>query len=190
MLKLRRVLVAIVLFIPALCRGQETCLWMNAATAGGVLGGTVTATVSRPKVDISNAHTANAKSSAGPTSADPSGIGYQTSRTDDSDCSFVWHPGRIAAELHILVRTMSDPKKDFVPYVGRCGDSATPLKAIGNEAFACTLDGKRGKVVREIVGRVRDRVFVVRLSTNEQEAGNTLGGRTRKAADIVAGNLF
>lgn len=190
MLKLRWVSVAIILFIPALCRGEESCLWMNAATAEGLLGGAVTATVSRPKVDISSTHTANARSSAGPTSADASATGYLTSSTDDSDCSFVWHPGPVAAELRILVRTMSDPKKDFVPYVGRCGSNATPLKAVGNEAFACTLGGKRGKVVKQIVGRVRDRVFVVRLSTNQPSAENVSAEHVRKAADIVAGNLF
>jgi hypothetical protein len=186
----RLILTSMILFLPAMCQGEETCLWMNAATAGGLLGGTVKATVSRPKVDTPNAHTTNAKSSAGPMSADPSGPGYLTSRMDDSDCAFIAQFGRRAAELRIQVRTMNDPKKDFVHYVDRCGSNATPLKAIGSEAFACTLNRKRGQAVQQIVGRVRDRAFVVRLSTNEPSAENALGEHVRQAADIIAGNLF
>jgi hypothetical protein len=39
-------LLAVFLFVPALCQAQESCLWLNAATAGGVLEGAVIATVS------------------------------------------------------------------------------------------------------------------------------------------------
>jgi hypothetical protein len=40
-------LIAMWLFMPALCRG-ENCPWLNAATAGGFLGGEVTMEVTRP----------------------------------------------------------------------------------------------------------------------------------------------
>src|SRR5271155_3750436 len=37
----------VLLFLPALCRA-ENCPWLNAATAGGLLGGEVTMEVTRP----------------------------------------------------------------------------------------------------------------------------------------------
>ena len=184
------ILTSIILLLPALCQGQETCLWMNAATAEGLLGAAVTATVSRPNANTSNPHTANAKSSAGPTSADPSGPAYLTSRMDDSDCAFVTHSGPVAAELRIHVRTMDDPPKDFASYLAHCGANATPLKAIGTAAFACTPGVKGRQIEQQIVGNVRDRVFVVRLSTKDRSSGNMLEEHLRQAADIVAGNLF
>lgn len=44
---IRPVLLAAVLLMPAGSQAAETCPWLNAATAGGLLGGTVTATVTR-----------------------------------------------------------------------------------------------------------------------------------------------
>jgi hypothetical protein len=188
---LQRMLPAIFLLVPALCHGgEESCLWMNAATAGGVLGGMVIATVSHPNTDVSNVHTANARSGAGPTSAAASAATYLKVGTDDSDCSFILQPGPVAAELRIKVRTMSDPKKEFASYTSQCRAKQTPLKALGNEAFACTLDGNAPRITDLLVGRVRDRVFIMRLSTNEPATESTVGERLRRAADIVAGNLF
>lgn len=42
-----RILVLAVLAAPVLCRAQEVCPWLNAATAGGVLEGLVTVKVAR-----------------------------------------------------------------------------------------------------------------------------------------------
>jgi hypothetical protein len=54
--------------------------------------------------------------------------------------------------------------------------NAKPLKAIGTEAFTCGDD--------LIVGRVRDKAFLVRLKTKEPRE------KVRKIAELVAGSLF
>jgi len=53
-----------------------------------------------------------------------------------------------------------------------------PLKAIGTEALAC-----RGETGEQVVGRVRDRAFLVRITTNDRE-------KVRKVAEMVAGSMF
>jgi hypothetical protein len=191
MQRLPVILPAIFLFLPVLCPAVESCPWLNAATAGGVLGGVVTATVSRPNTNISNAQTPNAKSSAGPTSANPTKAGYAGNGVDDADCSFVRQPGSVPSELVIDVRTMSEPAKEFAAYAARCGAHATSLKAIGNEATACDLNDRVGKSSEQVVGRVRDRAFIVRITTGDSSMTQILlREKARKVAEQVAGNLF
>lgn len=188
---LKPILLAVFLFVPVLCQAEDGCSWLNAATAGGVLGGTVTATVSRANVNLSNVPTPNVKSSAGPTSANPSNANYSSKGIDDAECAFARHPGPIAGELRIDVRTMSEPEKEFASYAASCGIHATPLKAIGNEAGACTVNGSVGHLSEQVVGRVRDRVFIIHLSMNDSSmTQNTLREKARKVAELVAGNLF
>ena len=43
---LQRILLIAFFSFPLLCRAEENCLWMNAATAGGILGGAATVSVS------------------------------------------------------------------------------------------------------------------------------------------------
>jgi hypothetical protein len=188
---LQTILSAVVLFVPALCQAEESCLWMNAATAGGILGGAVTMTVSKASANLLNARTPNAKSSAGPTSANPSVPIYSTKSVDDAECVFVRQAGSIPGELRIDVRTMSEPGKEFAAYAARCGTHSTPLKAIGNEAAACTLNDKAGQFSEQVVGRVRDRSFVIRLNMGDSTLSqNAVREKARKAAEQVAGNLF
>jgi hypothetical protein len=187
---LQGILLIVFFSFPALCRAQESCLWLNAATAGGVLGGAVTATVSHPKAHPPKVQTANAKSSAGPLSADPEVTGYAGNGMDDSDCAFLRQPP-FAGTLRIAVRTMSAPAKEFASYKARCGPHAVPLKAIGNEAFACTLHEKNGQRSEQVVGRVRERAFVIRLSIEDPSVTQSLlGEKAQKVAETVAGNLF
>jgi len=59
-----------------------------------------------------------------------------------------------------------------------------PLKAIGNEAYVCPQD-------RRVVGRVRDQVFTIRVSTTDRAfPANVIGEDGRRVAEQVAGNLF
>jgi hypothetical protein len=187
---LRRILLIVLFFFPALCRAEESCLWLNDATAGGVLGGVVTATVSHPKAHPPKVQTANAQSSAGPLSADPEVAGYAGNGMDDADCAFLRQPP-LAGALHIAVRTMATAAKEFASYKARCGPHAVPLKAIGNEAFACTLNGKAGQLSEQVVGRVRERSFLIRLSIEDPSMTQSLlREKAEKVAEIVAGNLF
>jgi hypothetical protein len=190
MRKLQRVLLLVLVSFPVVCRAEESCLWLNAATAGGVLGGAVAASVSHAVVNLPGTHTANAKSGAGPLSANASAASYSNNGMDDSDCVFS-RQAPIAGELRIEVRTMNDASKDYASYAARCGDQATPLRAIGNEALACSLKDGAGRPVAQLVGRVRERSFVIRLSSNDPSmSASVLSEKLRKVADIIAGNLF
>jgi len=184
------ILLIVFFSFPMLCRAEESCLWLNAATAGGVLGGAVSATVSQANAHAPKLQTANAKSSAGPLSANPSVTGYAGNGMDDSDCSFVRQPPS-AGSLRIEVRTMSKPAREFALYTARCGPHAVPLQAIGNEAFACDRKEKSGQLSEQVVGRVRERSFVVRLSMNDASISQSLlREKAQKVAEMVAGNLF
>jgi hypothetical protein len=184
-------MLAVFLLLPALCRAEDVCLWLNAATAGGVLEGAVTTTVSRANTNAPSLPTPNAKSSAGPTSANPSNPSYSSKAIDDADCVFVRQPGSFAGELQIDVRTMNEPGKEFAAYAARCGAHPIPLKAIGNEAVACTLNGKTGQTSEQVVGRVRNRAFIVLLSTSDSSmTQSSLREKARRVAEQVAGNLF
>jgi hypothetical protein len=66
-----------------------------------------------------------------------------------------------------------------------------PLKAIGNEVFACTAELDERHLAEQVIGRVRNRVFLVRISTNERSLQpGVLRDKARKVAEQVAGILF
>lgn len=95
-------------------------------------------------------------------------------------CEFV----RQETSLRIEVGAASAPHP-------QCGSGAEPLRAIGNEAQACTYQGKPGWVAEQVVGRVRDQAFLVRISTKDQSAvPKILREKARKVAEQVAGILF
>jgi hypothetical protein len=72
-----------------------------------------------------------------------------------------------------------------------CGTGAEQVKAIGNEAQACAYQGKPGWIAEQVVGRVRDQAFLVRISTKDQStASKILREKVRKVAEQVAGILF
>jgi len=94
-------------------------------------------------------------------------------------------------EMRIETETMPSPAKDFASYAARCHSAAVPLKAIGNEALACSDDGDAGRLQELVVGRVRDRAFRVRIVTSDRSAQpSALRDKARKVAEQVAGILF
>jgi len=187
---LNRILLIFLISFPWLCPAEESCSWLNSATAGGILGGTVSATVTRPAPKSPDVQPANVVSAYGPMGANPSGAAYGGYRVDDSDCNFDRQPP-IAGKLSIQVRTVSEPAKVFVAYTARCGSHGAPLKAIGNEAATCDVHEKAGRRSEQIVGRVRDRVFVIDLRTDDRSiTQDALREKARLAAEIVSGNLF
>ena len=95
-------------------------------------------------------------------------------------CEFVHHE----TSLRIEVGSGSAPH-------AQCGSGAEPLRAIGNEAQACAYQGKPGWMAEQVVGRVRDQAFLVRISTKDQSAApKILREKARKVAEQVAGILF
>ena len=130
-------------FLPAIAVAQARCPWLNAATAGGVLGGTVEMTVT------------------------------QTS------CEFV----RQGMVLRIEVTPASAP-------AAHCRPDAEPINVIGNHSVACQYQGNPRWVAEQVLGTVRDRFFVVRVSTSDRSMAKTLREKARKVAEQVAGILF
>jgi hypothetical protein len=152
---------ALSLCTPALCKASENCPWLNAATAAGALNGAVTFTVSRSGED-----------------------------KQDATCEFSHQDGAVLASLRIQVDTMKDPSREFSSYAAKCGQNATPLRAIGNEALVCSLHGKK-QLSEQVVSRVREHAFIVRISSNSAAPeGSELREKTQKIAEQVAGFLF
>jgi hypothetical protein len=162
MRKLYPILLAVALLLPAISKAAEMCPWLNAATAGGVLGGAVNMTVVR-----------------------------RDSNKDDANCDFVRKQGAAMYELRIEVQTMGEAVKEFASYRAQCGSDAGSLKAIGNEAVTCSLDDKHGHRSAQVVSRVRDRAFLISVSATDSSMTTvSLSQKARDAAEQVAGNLF
>ncbi|MGO4882713.1 MAG: hypothetical protein ACLP59_18125 [Bryobacteraceae bacterium] len=91
--------------------------------------------------------------------------------------------------LRIETETLHSPA-EFKAYATRCHSATTPLKAIGNEALACS-DNSGAEVAEQIVSRVRNQAFLVRMSSNDGSADPAaLRDKARKIAEQVAGILF
>jgi hypothetical protein len=140
--------------LPLICSAEEKCPWLNAATAAGVLGGAVKASVTQ------------------------------------TACEFVRRDSSSESALRIEVESMGAPR-EFASRAAQCGSGAESLKAIGNEAVACTHSDKKGRLAEQVVGRVRNQAFLVRLSTDDRGATPAgLREKARKVAEQVAGFLF
>lgn len=101
-----------------------------------------------------------------------------------ASCEFVRQSGGTETTLRIEVTAAGAAN-------ARCGAAREPLKGIGNEAFACTYEGKTGWTGEQVVGRVRGQSFLVRIATNEHGASATsLREKSRAVAEQVAGILF
>jgi len=113
------------------------------------------------------------------------------SNKDDANCDFVRKQGAVMYVLRIEVQTMGEAVKEFASYRAQCGSDTTSLKAIGNEAVACSLDDKNGNRSALVVSLVRDRAFVIRvITTDSAMAAASLSEKARSMAEQVAGNLF
>jgi len=162
-------LTALLLSSPSVCRAEAQCPWMNAATAGGFLGGEVQMTV--------------------------------TAVTDDGDatCQFARQVSSGAnAMLRIAVHTMPQASQDYTGYLALCGAGAIPLKGIGNEAVQCIPRSGASKGEELIVGRVRDRAFIITIKaewiaqppSSPTKTRNPISDDSENIAEQVAGSMF
>ena len=171
------------MIVPVECSAEVRCPWLNAATASGVLGGDVQMTVTAP--------------------VDPgAGKGVGTAmypdqvRMDrfDVSCDFSRKVDSGVSSLRIVVKTMSDPTKDFGMFLALCGGTKVALKAIGNEAVQCVMKSNSGLAPEQVIARVRDRAFVLTISREAVNAvvaqGDELSDDARNVAEQVAGSLF
>jgi hypothetical protein len=113
--------------------------------------------------------------------------------TDVATCVFLRQSGATGIELRIEVETLSAAPGAYATYAESCGPDGTPLRAIGNEAVMCSYTDKKRKkwVSEQVVGRVRDHAFTVRVSSNASSADRSmLREKARKMAEQLAGFLF
>ena len=105
-------------------------------------------------------------------------------------CEFVRRYDSTESTLRLSVETLSTPR-EFASRVAQCGSNTEALKAIGNEAVACTHSSKNGQLAEQVVGRVRNQVFLVRVSSDDHAATAAgLREKARKIAEQIAGFLF
>jgi len=148
-----------------LCLAEPQCPWMNAATAGGFLGGEAKAAVTGVTVE------------------------------GDATCAFKVGTGSM---LRIAVHTMTHTPEEFPRYLALCGGGSASLKGIGNEASQCMPKAGESKGEELIVGRVRDRVFVISIKadwitqppSNPTKTRNPISDDSENIAEQVAGSMF
>jgi hypothetical protein len=109
-------------------------------------------------------------------------------------CTFSRRQGSGVHELSISVDIMSDVPKEFPAYLAQCAANSTPLRAIGNEAVICSMRSKEDLPIERVVGRVREKAFVVSVSSKEHEDPSVTQEMRRHQANVaaeqVAGILF
>ncbi len=86
---------------------------------------------------------------------------------------------------------MTNTAGEFASFLEKCGAAPTPVRGIGNEAVACTLPDKSGRRSEQVVSRVRNRAFLVRIESSDKSVSTvSLRETVEKTAEQIAGILF
>jgi hypothetical protein len=107
-------------------------------------------------------------------------------------CVFRYQDGAVLSSLQIVVREIRDTSKDRRPYESQCTSAMVPLRAIGNEAVLCAVDA-RNSHGEQVIGRVRDRLFIVGIRTGPRTPSmerESLQEKAESVSEQVAGSLF
>jgi len=116
------------------------------------------------------------------------------SEISPTTCNFTYKDTAASRNLLITVEVMKVPGQAIKSYEARCTRSMNPLRAIGNEAVMCETDRKGYIYGEQIIGRVRDSVFTISMSTSAENdpsmAREALEQKVKLVAEQVAGNLF
>ena len=154
----------LLLRLPATSQTKAACPWLNEATALGILGGSVGSPMTGVPLVSSTA------------------------------CNFTYRDGKALRMLRITVAEAKNPNQTMSGYKLQCGSRATPLRGIGNEAVLCSGDARLHAYSEQVIGRVRNQVFTVTVSTsmrNDPSMGReALQEKAENVAEEVAGNLF
>lgn len=152
------------LCLPMATKAANNCPWINEATASGLLGG-----------DAVGAFT--------PATAGQPAV-----------CTFTQQHSDATRILRITVQVASNPHQELETVAANCGVDLAPIQAVGNEAMACAVDGRKGAMGVRVVGRVRDQVFTITISTSQKMDSvltrDVLKMNLATAAEQVSGNLF
>jgi hypothetical protein len=154
----------LLLMFPAMGHAKNNCPWLNEATASGLLGADAVGEFNFASADV------------------------------PSTCTFTAQDGAVTRTLRIAIVVASDFVADYRSATQKCGASSMPIQAIGNEAIACSADDPKGQPGERVVGRVRNQVFTITMSSNSKSdlvfTHQNLKTRIYIAAELVAGNLF
>ncbi len=149
---------------PVAGKAANKCPWINEATASGLLGG-----------DAVGAFT-------------PGATGQP------AVCTFTQQSADATRTLRITVELAANPHEKLEAAAMNCGTDTAPLRAIGNEAVVCTVDGRKGAMGERVVGRVRDQVFSITIGTTLKVdpilPRDVLKTNILTAAEQISGNLF
>lgn len=112
-----------------------------------------------------------------------------TRNGEDATCEFSRRDS--GGRLRIEVVSIGASREELAVYKAQCLAPVVPLKSIGNEALACSVDTRNGEAAEQVVGRVRKQAFLVRVSSNASGfPRQALREKAEKVAEQVAGNLF
>jgi hypothetical protein len=111
-----------------------------------------------------------------------------------SVCIFTNRESGVTRILQVTVEIAAEPHTLLTTAARACGADIAPIGAIGNEAMMCSVSEHKGEFGERVVGRVRDQVFTIVLSSTLKEdpilTRDALKIRGYTAAEQVAGNLF
>jgi hypothetical protein len=124
----------------------------------------------------------------------PVTLDLETAPDDQTICTFTnLRTAKNYSALRLMVQPLKDTTNAIAPHESQCTSSPMAVKAIGNEAVSCSADVgySRGE---QVIGRVRDRLFIVTVSsTMAQDPMMTrqlLKEKARMVAEQLAGALF
>ena len=101
-------------------------------------------------------------------------------------CVFSRKKGAVVHQLRISVNLMSDFSRQFPSYLAQCPPKSSPLRAIGNEAVMCSIQGKAGHYGEIVVGRVRNQAFVVSVSSSVRDDPTMTQEMRREKVSLVS----
>lgn len=165
-LRVRQILLAAacLLGFSVAAHAGNNCPWINEATVSGLLEGNAI------------------------------GDFNQGSANGPATCTFVSKTPGASRTLSIHVETTPNAATRLSSMAKVCGQPVEAIAAIGNEAFICAMEHNKEAVVQSVIGRVRDQVFTVSISTSGKDESVVwmadLRTRLAIAAEQVSGNLF
>ena len=124
----------------------------------------------------------------------PVTLDVKTGPEDQSICIFTNRKSaKDSVALRIMVQPLKDTNKVVTSHESLCASAPAPLKAIGNEAVSCSADVGHAHG-EQVIGRVRDRLFIVSVTSTMAEdpvtTRQSLRESVRDIAEQVAGALF
>jgi hypothetical protein len=121
-------------------------------------------------------------------------LDLETAPDDQNICTFTnMRTAKDYSAIRIMVQPLKDTSNAVTLHESQCTSRAVALKAIGNEAVSCSADVgySRGE---QVIGRVRDRLFIVTVSStmakDPQMTRQLLKDKAHMVAEQLAGALF